>query len=189
MAPKYLVDVGVACSANQTPQWWEPLTATLLREDRTDDIEIHNIVAVGSAMPDHNKNRVIELYRQGDSIPRQSKTDTNRNKIANIDFLTGGADWLWFIDDDTPPPHNALSQLLEKRCSFIAGAYFDLGADSHHPIAYIREGKYGWYMPVQGYADGALMQVDSVGMGCTLIHKSVFEKIQGRTQRICQTKW
>jgi hypothetical protein len=170
-----IVDIGVACAANQSPAWWSPMTGGLLHEEKTGIIQINAIIAISSALEDYNKNNTIERYSS--SPRRMKKTDVNRNKVVE-DFMSGPAEWLFFMDDDTVFQRGTITKLVEKRRDFIAGIYFMPGVDRpHNPIAYQRS-KEGYYRPVVDYPDGALFQVDSVGMGCTLIHRSVFEKIR-----------
>jgi hypothetical protein len=44
----------------------------------------------------------------------------------------------------------------------------------------------GFYRALYNYPKGALIQVDSVGMGCTLIHRNVFEKIADSFDVFCR---
>jgi len=163
------VDIGIACSAHQVHMWWVPLLTEMIRITKKAKIEICLIHAVSSALPDHNKNNIISQKK------RLELTDSNRQGITKR-FLDGGSDWLFQLDDDTVPPDGAIESLISKSRDFIAGVYF-LPGPPHNPIAYIRQ-EDGFYYPYWGYPQGALVQVDSVGMGCTLIHRSVFEKIQ-----------
>lgn len=143
----------------------------LLSEERKGNIQIGQIRTVGSAVPDHNKNNII-----GDSKRRMRLTDYNRQEIAK-GFLSGEADWIFWMDDDTAPPPFAITGLLHSGHDFVAGAYF-MTAEPYHPIAYKKMPDSGLYAPVYNYPDGALMEVDSVGFGCTLVHRSVYEKIR-----------
>ncbi len=163
------VDIGVACSGSQYHDWWVSLLTEMIRITKRANIEICNIWAISSALPDHNKNNIISQKR------RLELTDSNRQSISK-GFLDKDSDWLFQLDDDTVPPDGALESLIEKGRDFIAGLYF-LPRPPHNPIAYIRQ-ENGSYFPVWNYPQGALIQVDSVGMGCTLIHRSVFEKIR-----------
>lgn len=165
MSPK--VDIGVACSGAQRPEWWNGVMSELLAEQRA-GVEIGRIHAISSANPDHNKNAVIDLKRQ-------RLTDANRNTILG-GFLEGDSEWLWFLDDDTVPPKGALSQLLSLEKEAVGGVYVQ---DKGHcpPIAYLRQPN-GLYAAIWQYPHGAIMQIDSIGMGCTLVHRSVFEKIR-----------
>lgn len=169
------VDIGVACNTNQTFQWWSSVMLMLLSEEREGNVTIGKIRTVGSAVPDHNKNNII-----GDSKRRMRLTDYNRQEVAK-GFLSGDADWIFWMDDDTAPPLFAITGLLHSGRDFVAGAYF-MTAEPYHPIAYKKMDDSGLYAPIYNYPDGALMQVDSVGFGCTLVHRSVYEKImEGHT--------
>jgi len=143
----------------------------LLQETRLGNIEIGTIRAVGSALPDFNKNNVI-----GNSVKRLSLTDYNRTTVVK-GFLDGGADYIFWLDDDTAPPNNAISRLLASGRDFIGGVYY-LPAKPFNPIAYKRDHENGLYQYVYGYPEGALLQVDAIGFGCTLVHRSVYEKIR-----------
>jgi hypothetical protein len=165
---KAIVDIGVACAGTQTKEWWSVVMGMLLQEhDR--GISFGAIRAVGSALPDFNKNNLL-----GDQKSRLNLTDMNRVEITR-GFLNGSSDWLFQMDDDTVPPYDAISRLLMSGRDFIAGLYF-LPKKPFNPIAYYRDNE-GTYKPLYGYPKGSMVQVDSVGMGCTLIHRSVFERI------------
>jgi hypothetical protein len=166
-----IVDVGVACNINQTFQWWSTVMLMLLSEERKGNITLGKIRTVGSAVPDHNKNNII-----GDSVRRMRLTDYNRQEVAE-GFLSGKADWIFWMDDDTAPPPFAITGLLHSGHEFVAGTYF-MTSSPYHPIAYKKTEDSGLYSPIYNYPDGALMQVDSVGFGCTLVHRSVYEKIR-----------
>lgn len=171
------IDIGVACAPNQTPKWWSRVMLCQLVADRHPDMEIGSIRTVSTAVADHSKNKTVTHSEPAsEEEPRRNDlTDSNRVR-ATSGFLEGDAEWLWFIDDDTVPPVDALERLMKAKRDFVAGVYF-LGGFPHNPIMYNRM-ENGLYAAFYNYVPGALFQVDSVGMGCTLIHRSVFEKIQ-----------
>jgi hypothetical protein len=173
------VDIGIACSNNQLPGWWNGVFGSLLA-DAQRGIEIRQILSISSALPDHNKNNTVGVLAwQAEQKDRMKRTDVNRNEISKR-FMSGGsdgpADWLFMIDDDTVPPHGTLSHLLGLDKDFVAGLYFNSNPP-YNPIAYMRNREGFGYYALYDYPHGALTQVDSVGMGCTLIHRSVFERI------------
>jgi hypothetical protein len=180
MAPS--VDIGVACAAQQDPQWVSGVLAEVLAEVQDKGIRIGKLLFGMTALPDTNKNNNVSDPRsEAEAGPapahekrRNSLTDSNRVSVAR-GFLGGDSEWLWFLDDDTVPPNGALSSLLSLGKDFVGGVYF-LGAYPHTPIAYRRTPD-GLYAPVVHYPHGALIEVDSIGMGCTLIHRRVFESI------------
>ena len=168
---KPIVDIAVACAAHQIPHWWGPLMGLLLYTDREGSLEVGQLRTATGALPDHKKNNQIGVIKE-----RWSLTDANRNKIVNDGFLNGKADWVFWIDDDTVPPVDAIVKLAKAGFDFIAGLYF-LPGKPYNPIAY-KKAVHGLYEPVYNYPKGGIFQVDSVGMGCTLIHRSVYETIR-----------
>lgn len=101
-------------------------------------------------------------------------------------------DWLLMLEQDVIPPADVIEKLLEHKKSVVTAVYF-----SRHP-------KVGKdlipmvFKPVPTDRDGfpdmrvlnhdeifmgpRLQQVISAGLGCVLIHRSVFEKIPFRTE-------
>ena len=181
---KARVDIGVACSGFQTPDWWNGLLGSLLAEERSGTIEIGQTLAISSALPDHNKNNVITSGMGAGIAPdnekrRNNLTDANRAVVVER-FMDGKAEWLFFLDDDTVHPAGAISQLVKLQREIAAVVYYNPKPPCN-PIAYMR-GDNGLYAPLEDWSYGALIQVDSVGMGCTLIHRSVFERIMDEHQ-------
>jgi hypothetical protein len=143
----------------------------VLYTEREGTLTIGQLRTATGALPDVRKNNQIGTLKQ-----RWSLTDANRNKIINEGFLNGGADWVFWIDDDTVPPIDAIIRLAKSGHDFIAGLYF-LPAKPFNPIAYKRTPD-NLYNPIYNYPKGGMFEVDSVGMGCTLIHRSVYQKIK-----------
>lgn len=101
--------------------------------------------------------------------------------------LEKGADWILYMDDDVCPPYDVFPKLREvadpeNRPIVCALSHF------RYPPFWPSIFKYeGWPgieapsiakpMPVMEYPKNQVIQVDATGLCCSLIHKSVFEKI------------
>jgi len=103
-------------------------------------------------------------------------TDKNRNEIARY-FLGSGAEWLLFLDDDVEPKPDTLLRLLSHEKELVSGIYYRRTPPCD-PLVYTQD-ESGWYRPVIEWEEGSLFQVPNgaTGLGCTLINRSVFQKI------------
>jgi len=107
-------------------------------------------------------------------------TDTNRNNIVHKFMYErkGESEWLLFVDDDIELPTDALVRLLKHDKPFVTGVYYRRSPPCD-PLIY-RQTEEGWYMPLlpdDDYKTGDLVEVDGCGLGCALIHRSVFDAI------------
>jgi hypothetical protein len=162
------VFVGFPVYATQSPMWWNQVF-TMLMAGNNKYYTINKTMIASGMMSDVSKNNLVSFKR------RDAMTDENRNAIAK-GFMDSDADFLFVMDDDTVPPGGALARLLSLRREFVSGLYF-LPKSPWHPIAYFKE-KNGMYANYTGYPKGMLVEVDAVGLGCALIHRDVFTKIE-----------
>lgn len=180
------VEVAVVCTMHQPPEYWVTVASRLLLEQQ-DGVDIRRIHQSRSAMPDHGKMGILGAMTDVSQKQRNDRTDANRNAIAGVTadgkyskegFMASDADWLFFMDDDTVMPKHTISKLLNLGRDFVAGLYYTRNVRQNLiiPLMYMRD-ENGLYRAIENYPRGALIPVDAVGMGCTLIHKSVFEKI------------
>lgn len=165
MATKVKVEICIPCYGNQSPQWWNRIMMNIL--DDIPGVDIIRVTSAATMLSDHNKNTLVGKRRD-------TATDAARNNLTN-GFLEDVADSVFFIDDDTIPPRGALGYLVRLQREFASGLYF-LPKPPYHPIAYMRN-KDGLYAAINRFSPGSMFPVDAVGMGCALIHRSVFEKI------------
>jgi hypothetical protein len=164
------VDIGVTAGKNQDYEFWMGLCGHLLRIERRGIADIGSFWVATSALSDHQRNEVSGLYLG------PSNTAENRNAVLE-DHLNGTADALWWFDDDTVPPDGALECLIDLNADIAAGVYYTKKVPSD-PIAYLREADTGRYRPLRDYRCGEILEVDAVGMGCTLVRRSVYERIR-----------
>lgn len=157
------IDIGVACRDNQSHNWWVPLLGECIALTKTGTVNIGKILTQNSAMADVNQSKIVEM------------------------FLDGQSEWLYMIEDDTVHPKHTLPTLLSHRRPWVSGVYYYTNPP-HNPIAYYRNKPEdeaadprhvaGTYFPPKGWERGEVFEVDSVGLGCCILHRSIFETIQ-----------
>lgn len=182
-----LVEIGVACYGQQPSSWWQRFAMNLMAEHKN-TVEITAISVSMSMLPDDNKNKVTELSFMGQlehTQHRNHQTDVNRNQLARWFNKPGTnpnnpekkmAEWLVMIDADTKPPIGFIGHLVRMQRQIVSGLYF-LPQPPFNPVAYYRRSN-GLYEAFYNYVLGTLTQVDSIGMGCVAIHRTVFEEIE-----------
>ena len=163
---KPVVDIGVAISKMQSPKWWVGAMGEIMRAKDRGTIEVGSILTVGSALNDHMRNGIADLFIKPDNVAE------NRNNVV----AESQGEYLFWMDDDTVPPHMAIEKLLKLETDIAAGVYFRRNPP-YNPIAYRRTPN-GLYASLWNYQPGEILRADSVGMGCTLVHQSVYERIQ-----------
>jgi len=102
-----------------------------------------------------------------------------RNKIASQAF-DGEYDFLFFVDDDMTFKADLLCNLIESQkktnADIIAGLAF-LRREPHEPSMFMLASDNRTYNPVVMWATGHTIEVDAVGMACTLITRQALRKV------------
>jgi len=108
------------------------------------------------------------------------------NEWMSSDFTT---DWILLIDSDIELKKEHLDKLIisadKEKNPIITGLYFILRSnennqDKKQPEPCIYTGNFkenGFVLPVYSFPIDSLIEVDYAGLGITLLHKSVIEKI------------
>jgi hypothetical protein len=110
------------------------------------------------------------------------------------DALETGAEWLLFVDSDVIPPVEAFGQLRRHDRPVVSGLYY-VDGDQPHPAAWVLdemenpssvsiddEGRLvvddDGTAVVRDPDENGLFTVDAIGLGCVLVHASVFDEIE-----------
>lgn len=106
----------------------------------------------------------------------------NRARIARYFLECTGKQWLWMLDNDIKFPPDALYQLLdaaeEHDCKILGAAYWNQYPGTNCYLSWLQFTPKGIYAVENLPEDSSKpMPVTAVGMGCTLIHRSVFEAV------------
>jgi hypothetical protein len=96
--------------------------------------------------------------------------DHGRNQ-ACMACLDGGFEWLFFLDSDVVPPPDAIHRLIAHQKPLVSGVYCRRSPPHAVPVM-IKNGTWLTNLPPSG-----LIEVDVVGAGCLLIHRSLLEKM------------
>lgn len=159
MLKKPKIAIGIAGYGTQAPKWWIPLALTTANLHK-EGIEFDDIYFSGVSNPDVNRNNVVDEFMR-----------------------LSDADYLWWIDTDNPPKVGMASRMLSHDLPLVSGLYWSGDPDVPEKlisIAYYKN-KVGRYIPVnrvKQFEVGEIFQVDAVGAGCFMTHRSVYEDIQ-----------
>lgn len=105
-----------------------------------------------------------------------------RNLVVK-EFLETGSEWLLFVDDDILFTHKEILELFKyadkDKAPIVGGLYFGRlgGATEVILPVWLMFEKGGTFTSIKEFTGEALQKVDVLGMGFTLIHRSVFERI------------
>ena len=115
------------------------------------------------------------------SIPR---VDIARNVAASQAYHSG-AEYLFFWDSDVNPPPNIVPRLMLHGLPMVSGLYW-----RRHPKIFpevFRKNAQGIPVPMTNdelkAMQGSLIECDVVGLGCSLIHRTVLEKLAEKSER------
>lgn len=113
-------------------------------------------------------------------------TTRSRNVVVKTFLETTNANWLLMIDSDERLSldtwHKLIDAAHDKDRPIVSGlvfaAFFD-GEDALRPVPtiYLMDSERG-LQPIDGYPENQLIEVDAVGTGCILIHRSVLLEMQ-----------
>lgn len=100
---------------------------------------------------------------------------TNRTKLV-MEALKTPAEYFFFLDDDLVGPDDALITMLGYRLPIISGLYWAKKRKEERGLAAWMKFSDG-YLAIDKRQNGRLVQVDVIGLGCALIHRSMFERL------------
>lgn len=114
-----------------------------------------------------------------------AKSHDNCRKRA----IEGNYDYLLHLESDIFPPKDVIERLMDARKNVVGAMYhIELGERSTLMIQQLEDfgiehrETYNLEETDLSFVDGDVKKVFSCGLGCTLIHKSVFKKFQFRTE-------
>jgi len=112
-------------------------------------------------------------------MSRGMPIDTTRDSMVK-DALKMGFEYIFFWDSDVLLPDNAFTNLFSHNFPLINGMYKAKKPTGFYWDAWKKiktpEGKEA-FAPIATWV-GRVVEVDVVGAGCMLVHRSVFEKIK-----------
>jgi hypothetical protein len=99
----------------------------------------------------------------------------NANMIVREFLDRTTCEWLWCVEWDHELRLETLYALLAAQKRVIGAMYFIEYLGSIRPCASVNGGN---FRPINSFKTGEIMPVAHLGMGCTLIHRSVLEKMR-----------
>lgn len=115
-------------------------------------------------------------------VRRNYGVDMARNRIG-AHALSGGYDYLLFVDADVMPPPDALANLLEHDADVCTGWYVNRhAADGRRTCLAGLEKPWKWYdaddLRAKRESGVYTLRVNGGGLGCCLVRTSVFDALK-----------
>jgi hypothetical protein len=111
------------------------------------------------------------LQIPGPVLPLTGMPFDHARNVACQKALEIGAQYIFFLDSDVVPPHDAIYRLISHRQPIISGVYCRRSPPVAVPVL-IRNGTWFTVPPNSG-----IVEIDLVGAGCLLIHRSLLESL------------
>jgi hypothetical protein len=121
---------------------------------------------------------------QGSQIfmSRGMPIDVTRESMVNT-ALAAGFEWIFFLDSDVILPKDVFQKLFSHNLQLVCGLYKAKKPNGFFWAAWMKgkdnTGKDA-FVPVASWTC-RLFEVDVIGTGCMLVHRSVFEEIRKKT--------
>lgn len=112
----------------------------------------------------------VRTYTRGQPI------DAARNLIVQK-MQESNCEWVFFLDSDVICPAGTIERLLSHRVPIVSGLYYTR-APPINPAMWTDAGDKAHFVAITNFQVGSLVEAHVIGMGCCLIHKSVFEKLE-----------
>lgn len=106
--------------------------------------------------------------------------DHARNMACEA-ILQRGCEYLFFLDSDVVPPPDAVLRLIRRNKPLISGMYCRRSPPHAVPVM-MRDHQWITELPDPIVGD-PVIEVDLVGAGCMLIHRTVLERLQPQRNR------
>ena len=103
-------------------------------------------------------------------MPYDHARNTGCTKALELDF-----EWLFFLDDDTIPPNDAILRLIAHKKPIVSGLYYRRNLPICPVMLRNVDSGRQW---ITEFTSPSLIEVDYVGAGCLLIHKEVLHSLQ-----------
>jgi hypothetical protein len=145
--------IGIPAYGGQFADWWTNFGATCAS---LSDMDI----------------RLDSVYSAGTMA-----VDTNRNIITDA-FLKSKAEWLFWWDADNKVPPRGIRRLLDADKTLISGIYVMKDEEKPIPVGYVQDPNTSMYTSIHEFNVGEILPVHAAGLGCCLVHRSVYEDIQ-----------
>lgn len=110
------------------------------------------------------------LIIPGPILPLAGMPFDHARNVACQHALSWGQEWVFFLDSDCVPPRDAILRLLAHRLPIVSGMYRRRSPPVSVPVM-LRSGQW-----ITDFPPNQLIEVDLVGAGCLLIHRSVLER-------------
>lgn len=102
--------------------------------------------------------------------------DAARNTLVQK-MKDTNSNWLFFLDSDVICPPTTIERLLSHRLPIVSGLYYTRHSPIN-PAMWSDAGDKAHFVSITQFQVGSLVEAHVVGMGCCLIHRSVFDKLE-----------
>jgi hypothetical protein len=108
------------------------------------------------------------------TVSRGTPIDMARNEIVRS-ALDAKAEWVFFLDTDVICPPDTIARLMSHNLPIVTGVYYTRAPPIEPAIWH--EVKPSGKRAIN-FTSGQMVECDFIGMGCCLIHTSVFKNLK-----------